>query len=361
MGKFDDLVAAVASFGDTNKVIFDDVEMPSIMVGVPKMKYSDLITGGTDDVLDVFKVDGVERDVLYISKYLNIVVNGRAYSLPMKDPKTKISFDQAVVACRNKGIGWGLTPNGLWSAIMLWCNRNKFLPRGNTNNGGSHENAYQHERGICSQESGDDTIKKVLTGSGPIAWYHDGTEAGVADLCGNVDEWVNGLRIVNCEIQIIPEGNCMKYNCDMSENSPEWKAILPDGQLVTPGTEGTLHYGVGSNNRLAIRSGPPEETETWDGTPFGLINAANGLTIPQIIKANGLMKDTSHIFSTTGHMNTIAGFGNSSDECMPERGSYCGSNTDGGIAMLRLVESRSNGLEHIGFRCAYDEMLAAGD
>ena len=359
MGKFDDLVAAVASFGDTNKVIFDDVEMPSIMVGVPKMKYSDLITGGTDDVLDVFKVDGVERDVLYISKYQNIVVNNRAYSLPMKLTGYSSSWYTSTYYSQKKGKGWGLAPNGLWSAIMLWCNRNGFLPRGNTNNGGSHENAYQHERGICSQESGDDTIKKVLTGSGPITWYHDGTEAGVADLCGNVDEWVNGLRIVNCEIQIIPEGNCMKYNCDMSENSPEWKAILPDGQLVTPGTEGTLHYGAGNNNRLAIRSGPPEETETWDGTPFGLIEPVDGLTIPQIIKANGLMKDTSHIFSTTGHFHYISNGGYSS-EYMPRRGGYWGSGVEGGIGALKITESRTVGGYGSGFRCAYDEKLAAG-
>lgn len=70
MGNFDDLSMAVASFGGNNKVIFDDLEKPSIMVGVPKMKYSDLITGGTQDTLDVFKVDGVEREMLYISKYI---------------------------------------------------------------------------------------------------------------------------------------------------------------------------------------------------------------------------------------------------------------------------------------------------
>ena len=61
MGNFDDLSMAVASFGGNNKVIYDDLEKPSIMVGIPKMKFSDLITGGTQDTLDVFKVDGVEK------------------------------------------------------------------------------------------------------------------------------------------------------------------------------------------------------------------------------------------------------------------------------------------------------------
>ena len=96
MANFDDLSMAVASFGGNNKVIFDDLEKPSIMVGFPKLKFSDIITGGTQDVADIFKVDGVERDLLYISKYINVVVNDRAYSLPMKDPRAYINFDQSL-------------------------------------------------------------------------------------------------------------------------------------------------------------------------------------------------------------------------------------------------------------------------
>ena len=44
MSSFDDLAFAVASFGDNNRVILDDAGKPSIMVGIPKMKYSDIIT-----------------------------------------------------------------------------------------------------------------------------------------------------------------------------------------------------------------------------------------------------------------------------------------------------------------------------
>ena len=43
MGNFDDLALAVQSFGGHNKVILDDLGKPSIMVGVPKMKYSDVV------------------------------------------------------------------------------------------------------------------------------------------------------------------------------------------------------------------------------------------------------------------------------------------------------------------------------
>ena len=47
MANFDDLQGAVAQFGANNKVIFDDTGMPSIMVAVPKAKYSDVITEQT--------------------------------------------------------------------------------------------------------------------------------------------------------------------------------------------------------------------------------------------------------------------------------------------------------------------------
>lgn len=92
MSNFDDLAMAVASFGGNNAVKFDDLGMPSIMVGIPKMKYSDIITGGTQETLPWWIVDGVEKEVIWVSKYINVVVNDRAYSLPMKDPKVYISL-----------------------------------------------------------------------------------------------------------------------------------------------------------------------------------------------------------------------------------------------------------------------------
>ena len=35
MANFDDLAMAVAAFGPNNKVILDDIGLPSVMVGVP--------------------------------------------------------------------------------------------------------------------------------------------------------------------------------------------------------------------------------------------------------------------------------------------------------------------------------------
>jgi len=352
MANFDDLSMAVASFGGNNKVIFDDLEKPSIMVGVPKMKFSDIITGGTQDIADVFKVDGVERDLLYISKYINIVVNDRAYSLPMKDPKAYINFDQSLAACRKKGAGWGLTPNALRGAIILWCNRNNFLPRGNTNWDASYEKAY--ERGVNTYIDGNHGGGRTATGSGPATWYHDGTVGGIADMCGDVWEWVAGMRIVNGEIQIIPYGNCMKLDCDMSADSTEWKAIKPDGTLVDPGTAGTLHYDWQSSN-IVINTAT---NSTFNqNKPFNSIAAQSGVNIPQILKLHGIVKDTNDIYAATGHQHYI----NTDGERLPFRGSNFGDASSGGVGALSLYYARSGSYNSVGFRSAYDEKLATAN
>mgnify|MGYP007026123653 CR=1 FL=1 len=40
------------------------------MVAVPKAKYSDVITGGTDETLQFWIMDGEEKSVIYVSKFL---------------------------------------------------------------------------------------------------------------------------------------------------------------------------------------------------------------------------------------------------------------------------------------------------
>ncbi|RAZ53480.1 hypothetical protein DK853_46110, partial [Klebsiella oxytoca] len=72
---------------------------------------------------------------------------------------------------------------------------------------------------------------RTATGSGPVTWNHDHSPAGIADLCGNVWEWVAGFRLLDGEIQIIPYGNSMKSTCSMAAASTEWKAIKADGSL----------------------------------------------------------------------------------------------------------------------------------
>ena len=144
---FDAIKLAVeAATGGKNTVLFDDLGNPSIMVRIPKFKISDVIQGGSNSVHPAFIVNGVEKDEIFISKYQNIVVNDRAYSLPMQDPKVYIDFDTARKACENKGKGWHLMTNAEWAAIALWCKKNGYFPRGNNNYGS--DVSYPHEKGV---------------------------------------------------------------------------------------------------------------------------------------------------------------------------------------------------------------------
>ena len=167
-------------------------------------------------------------------------------------------------------------------------------------------------------------------------------------------EWVAGLRIVGGEIQIIPYGNCMRIDCDMSEDSTEWKAIKPDGTFVNPGTAGTLHYDFVSGK---IVIGTSTNSTFANNTPLSQVAAASGVSIPQIVKALGLMKDTNDIYPATGHQLYV----NTDGERLPFRGSGFLNASYGGLGALDLSDARSFVFCSVGFRSAFDEKLATGN
>lgn len=337
MANFDDLQGAVAQFGAGNVVMYDDTGMPSIMVAVPKMKYSDIITGGTEEVLPFFIVDGEEKNTIYVSKFLNIVENERAYSLGMKLPKNYITFDQAVAACKKKGNGWHLNQTGIFAVLNLLSQKMGTVPHGNTNYGKDYYHAYEH--GIQPQGEAN----RTLTGSGAPTWYHNHDTSGIADINGNLWEWTGGLRLNNGEIQIIPYGNCMKIDCDMSAQSTLWKAIKPDGTLVEPGTSGTLKV---NGMKISTTAG----TTTASGA-FKSITADTGVTIPKLLIALGLFPDSGITTYGNDHFyNDPAG------ERLPVRGSSDGSTSDSGPSAIHLNHVRSYSNVNFGFRSAFCEL-----
>ena len=351
MQNFDDLALAVASFGSTNKVIFDDIGLPSVMVGVPKMKYSDVITDGTQEVLPWWVVDGVEKEVIWVSKYPNIIKHDRAYSLPMVDPKASLNFDTAMAACRKKGNGWHLNQNGVFAALNLWSQKNGTVPRGNTNWGKSYTHA--HEKGITSYIDGEHDGGRTATGSGPVTWYHDHSPAGIADLCGNVWEWVSGMRLVDGEIQIIPYGNAMKSTCSMAADSTEWKAIKPDGTLVAPGTAGTLKVDLktaGATPQIGTTLTNISSGEQWPSLPFKDLAAASDVSIPKILIAMGMFPESSAIYGGDRF------YARNDGERLPFRGSSFDNTSNGGASAVRLHYPRSNVGTSVGFRSAYVEL-----
>ena len=348
MPNFDDLKLSIEALsGGKNTVLFDDLGMPSVMVPFPKLKMSDLIAGGSENIHPAFSVDGVEKSVIYVSKYQNIVLNERGYSLPMRDPRASLNFDQAVTYCRNKGKGWSLTPYSLWSAIALWCRKNGTMPRGNNNYGADH--AYGHEKGVPTYyESGK--IARCATGSGPNTWNHNWMPDGIADLNGNVWEWCAGMRLMNGEIQIIPYANCMAADASMGASSTLWKAIAADGTLVEPGTAGTLKYNYVSGH-IQLTSGDITPEDTWRGDTYQNMTLDSALTVPEIAKALLIYPDEpGGDYGGDGH------YMNNSGERLPRCGGYWVNTSNAGVFRVDLYGPRSLSNTSIGIRSAYCEL-----
>lgn len=349
MPNFDDLKLSIEALsGGKNTVLFDDLGMPSVMVPFPKLKMSDLIAGGSENIHPAFSVDGVEKGVIYVSKYQNIVLNERGYSLPMRDPRASLNFDQAVTYCRNKGKGWSLTPYSLWSAIALWCRKNGTMPRGNNNYGADH--AYGHEKGVPTYyESGK--IARCATGSGPNTWNHNWMPDGIADLNGNVWEWCAGMRLMNGEIQIIPYANCMASDASMGASSTLWKAIAADGSLVAPGTAGTLKWDWISGKFQLTSGDVTYKTDQGNGCPYNGMTLASSLTAPEIAKALLLYPDEPNgDYGGDYHWANLVG------ERLPVCGGYWYLTSGAGVFGVGLHCPRSYSYTNIGFRSAYCEL-----
>lgn len=349
MGNFDDMKLAVQALsGGKNTVVLDDLGYPSIMVIIPQIMSNEVIEGATATVHPAFVVDGVTKQYAAISKYQNIVVNNRAYSLAFQDPRANVTADAARTYCRNKGEGWGLQPFSLWSAIALWCKKNGTMPHGNNNYG--KDVSYPHEKGVASMAlDASGRTQRTATGSGPVTWYHDYTPAGIADMNGNVAEWCDGMRLVKGEIQIIPYANSILATADMSATSTEWKAVKGDGTLVKPGTSGTLKYDFVSG-KVTLCTTITAQEDASKSSAFQTMALASGVTAPQIIKELALFPADAD-----GYEGDVFYMNNGAEERFPERGGDWNSGANAGVFSSYFPHARSHSSARIGFRSAYYE------
>lgn len=146
-----DVQTAYAKIGTTAaNALQSNAGKPSVMVRIPKMTYAQLGMGESTALFPAFIINGQEVDEIYISKYLNIVQNGRAYSLPGVDPAASMNFDQARSYCEAKGDGWHCMTRMEWGLLMRICEMQGFIPLGN-NNYGKHSSEQFYKASVGRQ------------------------------------------------------------------------------------------------------------------------------------------------------------------------------------------------------------------
>lgn len=228
-------------------VIYDDFGIPSIMRRIPKMTNAELFEGGSDKTHGAFVIDGEEYDEIYLPVYEGSMINGRMYSLPYAKPATNITLEEFEAACFSKGDGWHPMTAMEWGLLANISHRNGTMPHGNTAGGCYHGDAKEQGKTYGGF--------RTLTGSGPNTWTHNHQTDGIHDLCGNVWEWLRGIRIIDGRIQIAAN-NDAALPIDLTKTGAGWIDMLDDDT----GKPIFIH----ADNGIAISTEEP--AKDWTGS-----------------------------------------------------------------------------------------------
>lgn len=329
-----------------NTVLYNANGDPSIMFPVYKFRYEDLGFAGNPfgtGVATAFLKGGVEKSEIFIGCFQGRVHNGQVVSLPGLDPTTSINFDNSKARCAANGPGWHLMTEHEWAAIALWCMANGYQPRGNSNYGRAHDATHEVGRrqdgGIAGDTSGS---ARILSGSGPDAWRHDGSPFGIADLVGNIFEWTDLLKIVRGQVICAPDN-------DFDLGEANWVAQQAFFDSASTGTSGNLGAPTLADAVTNYADADPDSNSN-DGA-YNSINPWSNMTTSNNYVSNELMKrlviEPAGI-SPQGYL-TVRNYG----ERFPRRGGNWFSGSNAGLAARSLSGSRSYASSSVGFRPAF--------
>ena len=299
--------AVEAETGGRMTVLYDAAGNPNYMHVVPRFRYEDLgfdAELGEGDVTAFDTGTGAIKPEIFIGAYQASSDGGNAVSQPFKEPWVNIDWDDSKAACDAMGAGWHMMTVHEWAAVALWCAANGFEPRGNTNHGRAHDATWEVGRrqdGDTYPPGDSDGVGNIYAGSGPATWRHNGDLSGIADLVGNVWEWLWGAKIQDGRIHAVAVN-------DTSVAESDWQDTGVDITDANPWTSSSV-----------------EGTELTDRLMFTYA----GLNAQGILDVNA------------------------DGERFPLRGGTRNVGSDAGLAALRLRNERSSASAFIGFRPSY--------
>ncbi len=300
---------------ETPVVIYDKDGFPSMMLKLENTAPS------KEEADPIFIVKGQEYDSVYLSRFVNSIMDGHAVSLPFMNPAVRLDMDEMIAACKAKGEKWHLLTIREWRYIV---DRTIEGIHGNTDCGVYHDDPS--ERGIKGDNYGH-----TLTGSGPASWFHNGDkETGIADVVGLVWKTVAGLRLKNGVVEYMKDNDAAAPDADLSADSKEFLQIMIDGLPVRIGSDG---------DGLKITTDEVSEYN-WDERRNVEVDLVN---VPEILKDLGIVTDNME------ESREWLAADPELEECVCFVGAGFGSTSYSGPSALLLYDVRSYVYTCIGF------------
>lgn len=332
---------------------------PSIVVVRPAQIREFYLPGAGNDIHPAFMAGGKTYPKYYMGKYPGpyITSNGKTIMLSLFgfDGMSNVltgayvqpNYDNAVLYGKNGGNGCHAVTNAEWMEIAMSCFQDGFQPKGNNNHGKDYQDPNSPEYYGVPAYWYSNRIARVLNGSGPISWTHDGSPWGVWGMNGNIYQWTTGFRQKAGEIQVIPNNDAALPETDHSATSEAWKAMLADGTLVAPGTDNTLKYDATSPISIVteITSRTTTSINNYFGDVTGIApNLAKLLGIAPAASSSALGSDRIYI------RNDESG---AYSETLSRRGGDWNDGSGAGVFFLSLGSNRSTSSIFIGVRPAF--------